>query len=169
MTALWHGKTKGHPEWLTPKPIIDELGPFDLDPCSPIVRPWPTAARHYTIEDDGLAQPWRGRVWLNPPYGRETGRWLARMAEHGDGIALVFARTETRMFFDYIWPRTSGVLFVRGRINFCDVAGKQTTAGVAPSLLVAYGAHNAAVLARCTIPGAMVRPENRLAIAAARA
>lgn len=59
-------------EWLTPPAIIDALGPFDLDPASPIERPWPTAARHYTIEDDGLAQPWAGMVWCNPPYGRET-------------------------------------------------------------------------------------------------
>ncbi len=45
-------------EWLTPPKIVEALGPFDLDPCSPVNRPWPTAGRHLTIEDDGLAQDW---------------------------------------------------------------------------------------------------------------
>jgi hypothetical protein len=80
-------------EWLTPPEILQALGPFDLDPCAPIKRPWPMAAEHYTVEDNGLAQPWVGRVWCNPPYGLETARWLNRMAQHGNGIALIFART----------------------------------------------------------------------------
>lgn len=47
---------------------IRALGPFDLDPCSPVGRPWDTAAQHHTIHDNGLLKPWSGRVWLNPPY-----------------------------------------------------------------------------------------------------
>lgn len=66
-------------EWLTPPDIIKGLGSFDLDPCSPVNRPWDTADRHYTIEDDGLMQPWSGRVWLNPPYGREATAWLDKL------------------------------------------------------------------------------------------
>ncbi|WP_223160903.1 phage N-6-adenine-methyltransferase [Salinicola aestuarinus] len=85
-------------EWLTPPSILEALGSFDLDPCSPVERPWDTASEHLTLHDDGLSAAWRGRVWLNPPYGRETGLWLEKLAEHGDGIALVFARTETEMF-----------------------------------------------------------------------
>ena len=98
-----HERTAGKEEWLTPRHVIEALAPFDLDPCASIVRPWPTAAMHYTIEDNGLAKPWAGRVWCNPPYGSQTGRWLARLRDHGDGIALVFARTETRSFFDAVW------------------------------------------------------------------
>lgn len=48
MNAPFTGRTIGHPEWLTPRNIVDALGPFDLDPCAPIVRPWPTAVQHYT-------------------------------------------------------------------------------------------------------------------------
>lgn len=55
-------------EWLTPPEIMSSLGAFDLDPCSPINRPWPTAGIHYTVEDDGLSKPWFGRVWCNPPH-----------------------------------------------------------------------------------------------------
>ena len=40
-------------EWLTPPAIIEKLGTFDLDPCSPIKRPWSTASNHFTVEDDG--------------------------------------------------------------------------------------------------------------------
>ena len=77
--------------WLTPPELLSTLGSFDLDPCSPIQRPWETAAKHYTVEHDGLKQPWHGRVWCNPPYGRKAGQWLARLADHGNGIALIFA------------------------------------------------------------------------------
>jgi hypothetical protein len=80
-----HKPVMGKDEWLTPPEIVRALGPFDLDPCAPIVRPWDTAAQHYTIQDNGLNQPWAGRVWLNPPYGREAIHWMARLAEHGNG------------------------------------------------------------------------------------
>ena len=58
-----HQKNGGHDEWLTPPEILRALGAFDLDPCAPVVRPWETAAHHYTAQDDGLALPWFGRVW----------------------------------------------------------------------------------------------------------
>ena len=90
-------------EWLTPPEIVRACGQFDLDPCAPIVRPWDTASRHFTVEDDGLAQSWDGRVWCNPPFGREAAAWLARMAEHGNGVALIPARTETAMFYASVW------------------------------------------------------------------
>ena len=86
-------------EWLTPPGIIEALGPFDLDPYAPVSRPWNTARHHYTAIENGMAQPWAGRVWLNPPYGKHTGVWLERLAVHGDGVALIYARTETEMFF----------------------------------------------------------------------
>ena len=87
-------------EWLTPPEILGALGNFDLDPCSPIIRPWDTAARHYSIEDNGLQQPWVGRVWLNPPYGRETGVWLQRLADHGNGIALAYGEHNVQALRD---------------------------------------------------------------------
>jgi hypothetical protein len=144
-------------EWLTPPEIIGAIGPFDLDPCSPVGRPWPTAREHYTVDDDGLSMPWAGRVWLNPPYGPETGRWLRRLAEHGDGIALVFARTETEMFHRWAWDEAAAMLFLRGRIHFHDIAGERAkfNAG-APSVLVAYGTENAATLESCGIDGRFV-------------
>lgn len=144
-------------EWLTPPEIIGDLGEFDLDPCSPINRPWPTAAHHYTIEDDGLSQPWHGRIWCNPPYGLEAARWLERLADHGNGIALIFARTETRMFFDHVWAKADAVLFLEGRLHFHHVDGTRARANAgAPSVLVAYGYENRGALKSSTIPGKFI-------------
>jgi hypothetical protein len=70
MNVSFEGKTvTGKDEWLTPPGLIRGLGEFDLDPCSPIKRPWNTAKHHYSIDDNGLQKKWFGRVWLNPPYG----------------------------------------------------------------------------------------------------
>lgn len=144
----------GKEEWLTPPGITEALGPFDLDPCSPIIRPWPTATKHYTIEDDGLVQPWDGRIWLNPPYGNKTGDWIHKLRLHGNGIALVFARTETRFFHRDIWGCASGLFWLKGRIKFFNADGSPTNnCGGAPSVLIAYGANNVEKLKKSGLAG----------------
>lgn len=130
-------------EWLTPPEILSALGDFDLDPCAPVSRPWDTASKHYTVEDNGLAQPWEGRVWLNPPFGREAVKWLRRMRDHGNGIALVPARTETAMFYECVWGHASAVLFLKGRPHFHYVDGRRAPFNSgAPISLIAYGSGN---------------------------
>jgi len=140
-------------DWLTPPEVLQALGPFDLDPCAPTQRPWPTARQHYTIEEDGLAQRWCGRVWLNPPYN-ETPRWIERLAKHGNGIALLFTRTDTRYFHAHVWGQAEGMFFLRGRICFRDAEGKRSpfNAG-APSVLIAYGRENCERLRSCPLRG----------------
>ena len=134
-------------EWLTPPEVLSRLGAFDLDPCSPINRPWPTATHHFTVEDDGLAWPWDGRVWCNPPFGREAVKWMRRMAEHGNGIALIPARTETEMFYETVWGRADAVLFMKGRPHFHRVDGSRASFNSgAPICLVAYGLSNVVAL-----------------------
>ncbi len=143
-------------EWLTPPEILRALGSFDLDPCSPVERPWDTATTHYTVRDDGLSKKWLGRVWLNPPYGPHVGKWLARLAKHGDGIALIFARTETDAFFT-AWDNADAMLFLRGRLHFHHIDGKRAAHnGGAPSVLIAFGENNVAALRRCELKGAFV-------------
>lgn len=146
-------------EWLTPPEIIKALAPFDLDPCAPVpnIRPWDTARQHYSVLDDGLKRDWHGRVWCNPPYGREAGKWLARCAHHDNAIALIFARTETTMFVEHVWRKADALLFIHGRLHFHHVDGSRAAANAgAPSVLVAYGRKNAEVLAMCGIKGAFV-------------
>lgn len=144
-------------EWLTPPHVLAALGDFDLDPCSPVERPWPTAGQHLTVHDNGLARPWNGRVWLNPPYGKEAAQWLERLAAHGKGTALIFARTETSMFFDHVWTKADALLFLRGRLHFHYVTGARAAANSgAPSVLIAYGQADAVTLRDCGLPGAFV-------------
>src|SRR5690606_17764111 len=135
--------------WLTPPEIVQALGPFDLDPCAaPEPRPWPTATRHITLPDDGLAAEWHGRVWCNPPFGSHTGAWLARMADHGNGIALAFARTDTAMFQRWVFDRADAVLFLAGRPHFRLPDGTRAKGNSGgPICLIAYGRNNALALA----------------------
>ena len=147
----------GKDEWLTPPEILKALGPFYLDPCAPVKRPWDTAVFHYTIEDDGLNKQWFGRVWCNPPYGLEAAKWLKKLSEHGCGIALVFARTETNMFFDYVWPKAKAILFIKGRLHFHHVDGSKAKANSgAPSCLIAYDDINAKILEKSGIKGKFI-------------
>lgn len=146
-------------EWITPKYIIDAfgIGYFDLDPCAAVNQPWSCARKAFTIEQNGLIQPWWGNVWLNPPYGSKTGKWLSRLAEHGSGIALIFARTETADWFEHIWSKADAILFIEGRLYFHHVNGRvaKSNSG-APSALVAYGKENAQALLKCGIKGRVV-------------
>lgn len=144
--------------WLTPPNIVRALGTFDLDPCAaPEPRPWPTAARHICLPEDGLAAQWAGLVWCNPPYSREAEQWLRKMSEHGNGIALVFARTETEWFWDTVWrsPTATAVLWLEGRLHFHHADGTRARANSgAPSVLVAYGRQAAARLLSSNLDGA---------------
>lgn len=139
----------GNDEWLTPPEIVASLGAFDLDPCSPMIRPWDTALRHLTVQDDGLSAEWAGRVWLNPPFGREAVKWLRKLVQHGNGIALIPARTETAMFYECVWGAADAVLFMKGRPHFHYVDGRRAPANSgAPICLVAYGVANVSALQR---------------------
>lgn len=150
-------KQAGKEEWLTPRHIIEALGPFDLDPCASEVQPWPTAANTYTIHNNGLLKPWAGFCFVNPPYGKETQKWFRRLAEHGNGIALTFARTETRMFFDSVWTQATALLFLKGRLSFCDTSGKPGGTAGAPSVLIAYGETAASRLRSSKLVGHFVQ------------
>jgi hypothetical protein len=144
--------------WLTPPHILEALGPFDLDPCASENRPWDTASQHYTIKDDGLTQAWSGRVWCNPPYGPKMGPFLEKLATHpGGGVALVFARTETRAFFDNVWDKATAILFLKGRLKFHKPDGEVGGTAGSPSVLIAYGEADAEVLKNCKLSGKYIR------------
>ena len=130
----------GSVEWYTPPWLFAALGlEFDLDPASPIGGlAWVPAKRQLSVREDGLRQPWRGRVWLNPPYGPGLEPWLDRLVDQGDGIALVFNRSDTR-WWQRVSPRATAVCFMRGRLRFVRSDGDETGTAGAPSALLAFG------------------------------
>lgn len=139
--------------WLTPLPLIESLGKFDLDPCG-----YPN---HWTAKklifpgakvscDDGLKAKWRGRVWLNPPYGRGMDMWLGKLQEHGNGIALIFARTDTALFHRI---DADMVFFLKGRIAFLDKRKRADTNAGHGSMLIAYGKQNAKAILKSGLAG----------------
>ena len=143
--------TKNDQVWLTPRWILQDLGSFDLDPCSlpDNERPWDTACNHYSIFDGqcGLGLPWEGRVWCNPPYGQETFKWIEKLSKHKDGgIALIFARTETKGFHRWIWQEAMSVYFFCRRIRFCDRFGIEAGSANAPSCMISYTEKDTQVL-----------------------
>lgn len=120
-TGLFSSKTN---EWATPKALFEELDKefhFNLDPCA---TPENAKCKHfYTIEDDGLTQDWGGhRVFCNPPYGREIGKWVKKCYEESLRcevvVMLIPARTDTSYFHDFIYHKAKEIRFLRGRLHF---------------------------------------------------
>lgn len=145
-------------EWLTPPEIVRSLGSFDLDPCAHPKQFYKTAKRMICPPADGLAEQWRGRVWLNPPYGAGVlVKWLARLVEHGNGIALVPSRTEVEeWFWPYIWEAADAILFLRGRIFYHKPDGSTQGNAGHGSVLVAYGENNVTALKISGIHGRLI-------------
>lgn len=105
-----------------------------------------------TKAQDGLQATWRGRVWLNPPFGNQAAAWLQKLAQHGNGIALVPARTETAMFYKCVWHRADTVCFVKGRPHFHYPDGTRAPFNSgAPIALIAYGDLNSHALYRSNL------------------
>lgn len=140
-------------EWLTPPDLVKKLGEFDLDPCTPINSPFIHAKTNFTVIDDGLTKSWFGRVYMNPPYGKGMETWIEKLKNHGNGIVLIFARTETKCFFNHIWYDANAILFVKGRIKFYNIDGEQKGTPGAPSVFIAYGKENAMALKNSGIEG----------------
>jgi len=160
MTGFRHERPQGESvEWYTPPEIFQALGlRFDLDPAAPVGGvPWVPAERFMCRADDGLTQPWHGRVWLNPPYGRGVERWLNRLARHGDGLALVFARTDTR-WYQEVAQRATAVCFIAGRLSFMRGDGSRAGTAGAPSMLLAFGLPCALALVEASLGQTVILP-----------
>jgi len=114
-------------EWETPLWRVeeweDELGcEFTFDPCC---TPENAKATNFlTEEDDGLKSDWWGRVWLNPPYGRQLKEWMEKAnSELRSGrveliVALLPARTDTRWFHESVVDQGHEVRFIKGRVKY---------------------------------------------------
>ena len=143
--------------WLTNPELVKKLGHFDLDPCSPNNLPWKIADRFYRLEngEDGLILPWEGRVFANPPYSNWVA-FLEKLKLHGNGIALIFNRSETAGFFNHVWNDADSILFIRRRIKFIKSNFSGSGSSTAPSVLIAYGKNNTKALQDSKIEGKLV-------------
>ena len=126
-------------DWETPQVLYDELarifGGFTLDPCATIDNA--KCAHFFTREDDGLTREWAGKVFMNPPYGREIGKWVKKAwGESLKGalvVCLLPARVDTRWWHDY--AARGHVYFLRGRLKF----GESRNSAPFPSAIVTFG------------------------------
>src|ERR1017187_4321520 len=118
----WTAGSASTIEWGTPPELFAELsahfGPFDLDPCSTAENA--LTERHYTKADNGLRQSWSGRVFMNPPYGREIKDWMHKARQEADAGALVVCLVPCRP--DTFWWKDtvcrSEVWLKHGRVKF---------------------------------------------------
>lgn len=138
--VMFSSKTE---EWATPQDFFDKLNEefhFTLDPCC--AEDNAKCKKHYTKEQDGLAQDWTGEtVFCNPPYGREMPKWIKKCYEHflrgGTAVMLIPARTDTKAFHEYIYGKAE-LRFVRGRLKF----GGSNNSAPFPSMVVVFKGGN---------------------------
>jgi phage N-6-adenine-methyltransferase len=127
-------------EWATPKDFFEKLNKeynFTLDPCC--TKESAKCKKYYTKEDDGLAQSWENEVvFMNPPYGREIKHWIEKAyRESLKGaivVCLIPSRTDTRYWWDFIFPHASDITFIKGRLKF----GESKNSAPFPSALVEF-------------------------------
>lgn len=109
-------------EWPTPQDLFDTLDSefgFTLDPCASVENA--KCPRFFTKDDDGLCQDWPGVVFMNPPYGRQIGEWVAKAWRESLAgstvVCLIPARTDTRYWHDYVM-HAAEIRFIRQRLHF---------------------------------------------------
>lgn len=108
-------------DWYTPQDFYDEWDEkfnFTLDVCAS--KENAKCGKFFTKEQDGLSQKWGGVCWMNPPYGREIGKWMEKAYQSSlDGatvVCLVPSRTDTRWWHDYAMK--GDITFIKGRLRF---------------------------------------------------
>ena len=113
--------TSNTDQWSTPQDFFDKINDefnFDIDVCAD--KDNAKCKKYFTKEEDGLSKEWTGTCWMNPPYGREIGKWVKKASESkGTIVCLLPARTDTRWFHDYIYNK-SEIRFIKGRLKFGD-------------------------------------------------
>lgn len=123
----------GKADWETPPELMAALyarfGHFDLDPCASHATS--KATYHYSLDirRDGLTNPWFGRVYMNPPYGRGIKAWVKKAFEQvRDGyadavVALLPVSTDTEWWQTYVTAAAFNVYFLKGRVKFVGAPG----------------------------------------------
>jgi len=123
--------------WATPQAFfarLDECWHFTLDVCA--LPENAKCSRYFSPTDDALKQRWEGTCWMNPPYGREIGRWVKKAYESAIAgatvVCLLPARTDTAWWHDY--AKKGEIEFLRGRFKF----GGHSNSAPFPSAIVVF-------------------------------
>ena len=153
-------------EWATPLDVFQRIaaiyGPFDLDACARIDTA--KAPRYFTVDENGLTQPWTGRVWVNPPYSNPRP-WIEKaIAESSIGahvVMLLPGAVDTTWFHDLVLPNAD-VVFMRGRVKFIGWQGTPIGSPKAGNVLAVFPKKPAAIRVSfdgeaCETPGAATR------------
>jgi len=127
------------PEWSTPDDLFGELNEvfhFDLDACASCANA--KCDRFFTKEQDALEQLWQGTVWMNPPYGREIGKFMCKAYESSLAgatvVCLVPSRTDTAWWHRF--AKSGQIIYLRGRLKF---GGAQTSAPFPSAIVIFWG------------------------------
>lgn len=136
--------------WATPLRVFNAIsrqyGPFDLDACA--TDQTAKCMQWFTREDDGLHQPWYGRVWVNPPYS-DPRPWIQKAVDsirYGQAqrvVMLLPASTDTAWFHDLVLPHAD-VVFIRGRIKFLGWRGTPIGSPKAGNIIAVFPKASAA-------------------------
>ena len=125
-------------DWATPQELFDEYDRefhFTLDVCASEKNY--KVKRYFNKKQNGLKQKWGGVCWMNPPYGREIGKWVQKAYEESKNgvviVCLLRARTDTKYFHSYIYGKAE-IRFLKGRVKFSN--SKQ--GAPFPSMVVVY-------------------------------
>lgn len=139
--------SQGTVEWYTPPSLIERarsvLGVIDLDPASSdVAQRWINATEYYTADDDGKAQPWSGRIWLNPPFD-DTPAWVDRLDseyQSGDVTAAVLLVNSAPgyIWWEDLWRRRP-VCMLRERVCFCRADGTSEGPAKKGTTIAYYG------------------------------
>lgn len=141
------GNSSGNNGWETPawlaKALSDAIGGFDLDPCAASAdrrRARVKAKVLLTEADDGLSVPWKGRCFVNPPYGRGISRWVRKCFDEGLRgcvvVALIPARPDSNYWHAYVVAAHADIFMIRGRLKF----GDEQNPAPFPSAVIVWGA-----------------------------
>lgn len=120
-------------DWHTPDDLLnlarEILGGIDTDPAScSEAQDRVRAGRWFGPVENGLAQPWAGRVWLNPPFSA-IAEWVATAAERllspdGPDAILLCCHANTDAAW---WHNLRGfpVALSRGRVRYLRPGGER--------------------------------------------